>query len=105
MAKIYITDRSGTETEVTVEEGTSIMEAARDNSVGDIMALCGGCCACATCHVYIEGEWAAKVGGPGDTESILLESSCHMMPNSRLGCQVQITSQLDGLRITVAPEN
>ncbi|MCA3254575.1 MAG: 2Fe-2S iron-sulfur cluster binding domain-containing protein, partial [Alphaproteobacteria bacterium] len=69
------------------------------------LALCGGCCSCATCHVLVDDAWTAAAGGPNADENDLLDSSDHRGPTSRLSCQIQMTAALDGLRVTIAPED
>lgn len=105
MPDIHITDRTGTVHTIAAIEGLSLMEVARDNGVDDMMALCGGCTSCATCHVYmISVPGDADLPGISDEESDLLDSSDHRQVNSRLSCQISINSSLDGLRVTIAPE-
>jgi len=104
MPKLYGTDRDGAAFEIEVAEGGSVMEALRDNGQ-PIEAACGGCCSCATCHVYIEAAWLDRVGPPGDMEAELLAVSQHQdEARSRLSCQIPFTNDLDGLRLTIAPE-
>ncbi|MFC3214867.1 2Fe-2S iron-sulfur cluster-binding protein [Novosphingobium panipatense] len=87
-----------------VEDGISLMELGRRHGVAGIMGDCGGGCACATCHVYIGEEWWEKVGGPDDVEFAMLDMVADVMrDNSRLGCQVRMSPELDGLAVTVAP--
>jgi 2Fe-2S ferredoxin len=81
------------------------MEAIRDAGVDELLALCGGCCSCATCHVIIAPDWAAQVGGASGDESDLLESSSHRSPTSRLSCQITLDPTLDGLAVAIAPED
>lgn len=84
--------------------GESLMELARDNNVAGILGDCGGGCACATCHVYVEPEWMSVVGQPDEIEEMTLDmvSDIHK-PNSRLSCQIRLRAELDGLRLLVAP--
>lgn len=104
MATMYVTDREGGEHVVEIEDGGNIMEPLREIDNG-VEALCGGMCSCATCHVYIEDEWAAKLGEVRDDELELLEDTeCFRAGNSRLSCQVKMSPELDGMRLTVAPE-
>ena len=77
------------------------MENAVRNSVPGIEAECGGACACATCHVYVDDEWTEKVGGPDVMEEDMLDFAYDMRPNSRLSCQIRVTSELDGLVVHV----
>lgn len=105
MATIVIVDRSGAERAVAAQDGLSLMEVIRDNGFDELLALCGGCCSCATCHVYVEPADAALLSPPGADEDDLLDSSDHRTPRSRLSCQVPVTAALDGLRVTIAPED
>jgi 2Fe-2S ferredoxin len=105
MPKIYVTDREGNEHVLEAETGLSLMELLRDLDDGGVEALCGGMCSCATCHVFVEAEWLDKVPLRQDDELELVESTeCFQNDNSRLSCQIQITEELDGLRLTIAPE-
>lgn len=105
MPKLIVVSRSGEETAVDAETGLSVMENIRDNGFGELLALCGGSCSCATCHVHVDPDWTGKVGKPGDDEDDLLESSDHREANSRLSCQIEMTDALDGLRVIIAPED
>ena len=105
MPKIVVVNRAGEEQTVEVDAGLSVMEAIRDNGFDELLALCGGCCSCATCHVYIDPAFADKVSPMSEDENDLLDSSDHRNENSRLSCQVQVTSALEGLRVTIAPED
>ena len=105
MAKLVVVDRSGTEKEVEAVDGTSVMEAIRDNGFDELLALCGGCCSCATCHVYIDPAFADRLPAISADESDLLDSSDHRNDQSRLSCQVTVTAELAGLRVTIAPED
>lgn len=89
-----------------VEDGISLMELGRQNGVAGIMGDCGGGCACATCHIYVDEDWMGKVGEPDDVEFAMLDMVADVMKdNSRLGCQVLVTSELNGLQVTVAPSS
>ncbi|NND35759.1 MAG: 2Fe-2S iron-sulfur cluster binding domain-containing protein [Gammaproteobacteria bacterium] len=101
---MYVTDREGGEHVIEIENGGNIMEPLREID-GGVEALCGGMCSCATCHVYIEDEWAEKLGEARDDELELLEDTeCFRERNSRLSCQLKMAPELDGMRLTVAPE-
>lgn len=104
MGKLVVTDREGNTVETDATEGASVMEniVYLDNSVD---AVCGGACCCATCHCYIEAEWAAKLPPREHDEQWLLEK-LHSFDSdrSRLSCQVQYTDELDGMKLAVAPE-
>jgi 2Fe-2S ferredoxin len=87
------------------KDGWSLMEVARANDVMGILADCGGGCACATCHVYVDPEWAEAVGAPDDLEAEVLDMVSDIRRDtSRLSCQIKLTPALDGVRVTVAPE-
>lgn len=100
--KIIVTDQAGETHELEGLEGWRVMEVIRDWGL-DIKAECGGACACATCHVYVEGEWLDVVGAPGDEEEDMLDSVGDVRPNSRLSCQILCSDALDGLELTLAP--
>ncbi len=105
MGKIHVTDRDGGEHELDVSNGLSLMEPIRDLDSGGVEALCGGMCSCATCHVFVEPEWFKKLGAPEDDELELLEGTeCFDEARSRLSCQVFMRDELDGIQVTVAPE-
>lgn len=105
MATIQVTLRDGTQRTIPATPGLSVMENLRDGGIDDILALCGGCCSCATCHVYVAPDWLAATGAPGLDEEDLLETSDHRTPGSRLSCQISFTPALAGLAVTVAPED
>lgn len=105
MPKLIVVDRSGDEKSIDVREGISVMEAIRDNGFDELLALCGGCCSCATCHVFVEEDWRGVVGAASGDEDDLLDSSDHRAAGSRLSCQIMMTADLDGLRVAIAPED
>ena len=105
MPKLIVVNRAGEESTVEVEDGLTVMEAIRDNGFDELLALCGGCCSCATCHVHVDPAFAEKLPKMSEDEDDLLESSDHRADNSRLSCQVPFTSDLDGLKVTIAPED
>ena len=105
MPILNVTDRAGTTKAVEGEAGLSVMEVIRDNGFDELLALCGGCCSCATCHVHIADEWLAAVGPASGDEDDLLDSSDNRTANSRLSCQIPFTAALDGLAVTIAPED
>ena len=101
MAKItYITHDEQT-FEVEAVNGTTVMENAIKNSVTGIEAECGGACACATCHVYVDEDWRATVGGPEAMEEDMLDFAWEQQPSSRLSCQVKVSDALDGLIVRI----
>lgn len=99
MVKVVFIAHSGEQREVDADVGLTVMEAAVHNDTPGILAECGGCCSCATCHVYVAEPWLAKVGPPGDMEKELLELTPEPRANSRLSCQIKITDELDGLTV------
>ena len=105
MPQLVVVNRTGEEQEVEAKAGVSVMEAIRDNGFDELLALCGGCCSCATCHVYVDPAFADKVNALSEDENDLLDSTDHRQDNSRLSCQLQMTASLDGLKVTIAPED
>jgi len=104
MTAITVILRDGTMRQVEATAGMSVMEAIRDAGIDELLAMCGGCCSCATCHVYVEdGDDTLPPISPDEDD--LLDSSDHRNSSSRLSCQVVVTDALDGLRITIAPED
>ena len=100
MAKITYIDAEGTARTVDAEPGCTVMEAAIKNGVPGIEAECGGACACATCHVYIEQAWRSVVGDPSPMEEDMLDFGYDVQPNSRLSCQIKVSDELDGLVVS-----
>lgn len=105
MGSIQVTDRSGSSRTVPAEDGHSVMEIVRDNCIDELLALCGGCCSCGTCHVHVDDEWLSALEAMGPDENDLLAMSDYRIRNSRLSCQIRFGSALDGLRVTIAPED
>ena len=103
MPKIIITNRDGKKHEIDADPNFTLMEAIRDNSF-DIEASCGGCCACATCHVYIDEKWKTRVTKLNDDEESMLDLAFDVRDNSRLSCQIELSDELDGLELEIAPE-
>ncbi|MBB5701887.1 2Fe-2S ferredoxin [Ochrobactrum daejeonense] len=102
MTKIVFVSADGaTRTEVEAANGSSVMEAAIRNGIPGIDAECGGACACATCHVYVDEEWAETVGGPDAMEEDMLDFAYEVRPTSRLSCQIPVTDEIDGLVVQV----
>jgi 2Fe-2S ferredoxin len=96
----FILPDGATET-VDVAAGTSIMRAAMDNGVSGIVAECGGCLSCATCHAYIGETWLDKLPAASDEEKVMVECAIDVRENSRLTCQVVVTDELDGIDVTI----
>ena len=101
MPKITYIESNGTAHTVDAEVGATVMETAIKNAVPGIEAECGGACACATCHVYIEDAWREKVGGPSPMEEDMLDFGYDVRPNSRLSCQIKVADTLDGLTVRI----
>lgn len=101
MAKITFIQPDGASQEVTAEPGMTVMEAAKINNVPGIEAECGGACACATCHVYVDPAWTSKTGKPATVEEDMLDFAFDVRPESRLSCQIKVTPDLDGLVVRV----
>ena len=104
MAKITYIEFGGGEHVVDVKPGLSVMEGAVRNNVPGIDADCGGACACATCHVYVDPAWLDRVGSPAAMEESMLDFAEALEPNSRLSCQIKVTDALDGLVVRM-PES
>ena len=105
MPEITVTTREGETSSLTVKAGVTLMEALRDGGHDELLALCGGCCSCATCHVYIDPEFSALLPKMSEDENELLDSTSHRQETSRLSCQIKLTDALNGLRTTIAPED
>ena len=101
--KIIATDRNGATREIEGRDGWSVMEILRDADL-PITAECGGACACATCHVYVEDGWYDKLEAPSDAETDMLDMALAVEPNSRLSCQITCSDAIDGIKVTLAPE-
>jgi 2Fe-2S ferredoxin len=101
MAKITFIQPDGASQEVEAEPGITVMEAAKLNDVAGIDAECGGACACATCHVYVDPAWTDKTGKPNDIEEDMLDFAFDVRKESRLSCQIKVTPELDGLIVRV----
>lgn len=101
MPKVTFIEHNGTRHEVEAADGLSLMRAAVDNNVPGIDADCGGECACATCHVYVEGDWLARTGERSDMENSMLGFAAVTQPNSRLSCQIKLSAALDGLVVSL----
>ncbi len=99
MPNITYVEHDGTEHTVDVEENMSLMEGSTINLLPGIEGMCGGICSCCTCHVYIEPEWMEKMNPASEGEMKLLEGSQHFKDNSRLGCQVIVTHEMEGMRV------
>ena len=104
MAKITYIEHDGTEHTVDVKTGLSVMEGAIKNNIPGIDADCGGACACATCHVYVDAAWGSKTGEKSAMEDSMLDFAENVEANSRLSCQIKVTDDLEGLTVRM-PES
>ena len=105
MPKLVVVNRAGEEKTVEAAAGLSVMEAVRDAGFDEMLALCGGCCSCATCHVHVDAAWADKLNPMSEDENDLLDSSDHRDATSRLSCQIHLSDALDGLKVRIAAED
>ena len=101
MAKLTYITHDGETHEVTAATGSTVMEGAVRNMIPGIEAECGGACACATCHVYVDEAWQDKVGKPSPMEEDMLDFAFEVKPGSRLSCQIKVRDELDGLVVRV----
>ena len=102
MPKVIFIESNGTRHEVEVESGYSVMEAAINNDIDGIVAECGGACACATCHSYVDEAWLDRMPPMDDMEDSMLDAAFERKDNSRLTCQIEVKDEFDGLVIHVA---
>jgi ferredoxin, 2Fe-2S len=105
MPTITVIDRSGAARDVQAENGLSLMEVIRDNGFDELLALCGGCCSCATCHIYVDGDFGGTLPAMSEDENDLLDSTDSRNDQSRLSCQIPVSDGLKGLTVTIAPED
>ena len=103
MGSIFVNDREGKTHKIEAKEGLTFMEIIRDAGL-DIEAACGGCCACATCHVYIDNSWFSILPSLEDDEESMLDQTFNLTNTSRLGCQIEYKDKYDGINLTLAPE-
>ena len=101
--KIRVIDRDGNKHELEGDSNSTLMEILRDADLG-IEAACGGCCACATCHVYINDQWLEKISPKDDDEESMLDQAFDVRNTSRLSCQIPLSDELDGIELELAPE-
>lgn len=105
MPQLIVTTREGETRSLDAASGLSLMEAIRDSGIDELLALCGGVCSCATCHVHVDPAFADILPPMGADENDLLDSSDHRNERSRLSCQIRLDNSLDGLRVTIADED
>jgi len=103
MLSIIIKDRQGNSHKLDADIGSKIMEIIRDAGL-DIEAACGGCCACATCHVYVNNNWFEKLNPKEEEEESMLDQAFYVKNISRLSCQIEFEEKLDGIELILAPE-
>ena len=101
--KIRVTDRDGNKHELEGDSNSTLMEILRDAGL-DIEAACGGCCACATCHVYINDKWLEKISSKDEEEESMLDQAFDVRNTSRLSCQISLSEDLDGIELELAPD-
>lgn len=100
---VSVIDREGQSHELTAKPGQVLMRVLRDADMG-IKAECDGCCACATCHIYVDNEWYGKLDTPEDEEQDMLDEAFDVQENSRLSCQITLNDALDGIKVVIAPD-
>jgi 2Fe-2S ferredoxin len=105
MSELIVISRDGRQTIVDGLGGRSVMENIKEAGLDELLAICGGVCACATCHVYVDPAFGALVGPTGEDEDELLSGSDHRRPESRLSCQIPFDDRLAGLKVQIAPED
>jgi 2Fe-2S ferredoxin len=105
MPHLTVVTREGEERQLDGEVGLSVMEIIRDGGIDELLALCGGCCSCATCHVHVDADWVDKLPPIGPDEDDLLDSTSDRDATSRLSCQIPFTDALDGMKVTIAAED
>jgi 2Fe-2S ferredoxin len=105
MARMVVVDRDGKEHEIEARAGLKIMEVLRELDYG-VAAICGGLCSCATCHIYVDPAWTARLPAPQSDElELLRELSDYKEPVPRLSCQVEFTEQLSDIKVAIAPDS
>lgn len=105
MTSLTVITRDNARHKIKAEAGLSVMEIIRRAGLDELVALCGGCCSCATCHVYVRHEDFERLTPPAGDENDLLDSSEHRTDRSRLSCQLKFDASMDGLEVAIAPED
>ena len=105
MPKVYVTDRAGLEKALDIRPELKLMQIITDAGMDELLALCGGVCSCGTCHVHVDEKFMLALAPMDADESGVLAASSHRQANSRLSCQIRMSDELDGLRVTIAPED
>ena len=103
MGAIFVKDREGNSHKLEAEAGSTIMEIIRDAGL-EIEAACGGCCACATCHVYVSETWLKRLKTMDEEENSMLDQAFYVNNSSRLSCQLQFDEKINGIELVLAPE-
>jgi 2Fe-2S ferredoxin len=104
MPRLTVITRTGEEHSFDASPSSSIMEAIRDSGIDEIAAICGGCCSCATCHVHVDPAYVANLPPRSEDEFGLLQGSASFNDSSRLSCQIRVADAVEGLRVTIVPE-
>lgn len=105
MSQLIVIDRKGEQFVIEGEPTHTVMETIRNAGIDDMLALCGGVCSCATCHVYVDPEFASLLPPMSEDEDALLDGSDHRTERSRLSCQIRLSENVSGLRVTIAEED
>ena len=105
MPLLSVTTREGETSEIEVGSGLTVMEAIRDNGFDELLALCGGCCSCATCHVHVDAAYLDRLPPVSEDEDDLLDSVEDRDATSRLSCQLPVTAGLEGMKVTIGKED
>lgn len=106
MPQITVTARDGEKHVIDAEVNQTLMEVIRDSDIGGLDAICGGCCSCATCHIYVDPSFISQLPPVSEDEDMLLDGSNHRKPEvSRLSCQIRMSESLNGLALEIAPED
>jgi len=103
MSNIIVKDRNGNIEKISANSGMTLMEIIRDAGM-DIEAACGGCCACATCHIYVDSKWLPNLKEKEEDEESMLDQVFDVKENSRLGCQIEFTEEISGIEVELASE-
>lgn len=105
MSELHIVTREGETQTIAGQNGLSVMELIRDAGIDELLAMCGGSCSCATCHVFVDQSFKERLPAIGEDENDLLDSSSYRTERSRLSCQIPWNDELDGLKVEIAPED
>jgi 2Fe-2S ferredoxin len=103
MSRVIFIEHDGRQHTVEVEDGENLMQCAQSNLIPGVLGDCGGCCTCGTCHAYIDPQWSQAAGEQNDDERLMLEGAEHVLPGSRLICQIRMAPDLDGVIVRIPP--